>query len=83
MTLHCNDLTFSPNCSAQHKFKGYDLTIGTSERGDYNVMDPDFKVPPFQHALVLFGGVEGLEVAVGNDERLSVAAADTKRLFDM
>eukprot|EP00750_Incisomonas_marina_P031722 INCI8287.11.p2 GENE.INCI8287.11~~INCI8287.11.p2 ORF type:complete len:429 (+),score=119.76 INCI8287.11:83-1288(+) len=63
--------------------QGYDLTIGTSERGDYNVMDPDFKVPPFQHALVLFGGVEGLEVAVGNDERLSVAAADTKRLFDM
>ena len=46
-------------------------------------MDVGFKVPPFQHALILFGGVEGLEVAVGNDERLSVAAADTKRLFDM
>jgi len=24
--------------------QGYDLTIGTSERGDYNVMDSDFKV---------------------------------------
>ncbi len=39
----------------------YDLTIGTSAPADYTFMDAYFKVPPFQPALILFGGVDGLE----------------------
>ena len=36
----------------------YDMTIGTSERGK-NIDNVPFK--PFKHALVVFGGVKGLE----------------------
>ena len=40
---------------------GYDLTIGTSERGE-DVSQA--KLPPFKHLLVVFGGVAGIEQAV-------------------
>ena len=40
---------------------GYDLTIGTSERGHCSVDDADFALRPFKHALVVFGGVLGIE----------------------
>eukprot|EP00952_Eustigmatos_sp_NYUAD-ZCMA_P007157 30445-Eustigmatos_ZCMA.PRE.1 len=31
---------------------GYDMTIGTSERGDASVDDPNFSLPTFQHLLI-------------------------------
>jgi methyltransferase len=40
---------------------GYDLTVGTSERGKCSVDDADFALRPFKHALVVFGGVLGIE----------------------
>ncbi|OAF71349.1 hypothetical protein A3Q56_00902 [Intoshia linei] len=48
-----NECSFSKN--------GYDLIIGTSDKGD-NVEKVDF--PKFRHCLVVFGGVKGLENAV-------------------
>ena len=47
---------------------GYDLTLGTSERGQ-NV-DKLESLPQFKHLLIVFGGVKGLEVAVEIDPEL-------------
>ena len=63
---------------------GYDVSLGTSERGDVSVEDEDFSIPPFKHLLVVFGGVRGLEDAVSRDPRLSdTRPEDTKHLFDV
>lgn len=90
---------------------GYDLVIGTSERGisltDILVstatsqseannpsssksksksnasfsptVDP---LPPFKHAIIVFGGLSGLEVAVERDEGIQLGADDANQLFD-
>ena len=47
---------------------GYDLTLGTSERGQ-NV-DQVENLPKFKHLLVVFGGVKGLEAAIEIDPEL-------------
>lgn len=56
---------------------GYDLTIGTSERGS-DVASA--QLPSFRHALVVFGGLQGLEAGVDADPNLEVA--DPSVLFD-
>ncbi|KAF7856095.1 hypothetical protein EAF04_010049 [Stromatinia cepivora] len=65
---------------------GYDMTIGTSERGvDVQDLydDEEQKVGRFKHLLVVFGGVAGLEVAVKNDEELQkLGVTDAKDVFD-
>lgn len=56
---------------------GYDLTIGTSEKGK----DIDnYEMKKFEHLLVVFGGVGGLETALQADSKLD--AEDPKDLFD-
>ncbi|CEG45318.1 Uncharacterized conserved protein [Plasmopara halstedii] len=62
---------------------GYDLKVGTSERGNVSVDDPDFTLPTFRHALVVFGGVAGIEECVDADETLPVSGEDSNTLFDM
>uniref|UniRef100_G1TAZ6 SPOUT domain containing methyltransferase 1 n=1 Tax=Oryctolagus cuniculus TaxID=9986 RepID=G1TAZ6_RABIT len=57
---------------------GYDLTIGTSERGSEVA---SAQLPSFRHALVVFGDLQGLEAAVGADPNLEVA--DPRVLFDL
>ncbi|XP_072518829.1 putative methyltransferase C9orf114 homolog [Salminus brasiliensis] len=58
--------------------EGYDLTIGTSEKGS----DADFtSLPQFRHMLVVFGGLQGLEASVDADPNLEVT--DPSVLFDM
>ena len=47
---------------------GYDLKIGTSERGDVSVEDKKFVLPQFRHALIVFGGVAGIEECVDADD---------------
>ncbi|KAJ3641219.1 hypothetical protein Zmor_027734 [Zophobas morio] len=59
-----------------HK-EGYDLTIGTSDKG---TSIDEFACPQFKHALIVFGGVEGLEFALENDDVLE--ADDPRLLFD-
>ncbi|KAI6782579.1 uncharacterized protein J7T54_003591 [Emericellopsis cladophorae] len=66
---------------------GYDLSIGTSERGEpaSKVFPAGKRVAPFKHLLVVFGGPRGLEYASMNDDKLKgmgVQGAKTKELFD-
>jgi len=56
---------------------GYDLMIGTSEKG---TPAAEAEVKPFQHLLVVFGGVAGLEAALEADSKLE--ADDPSELFD-
>ncbi|XP_056147191.1 kynurenine--oxoglutarate transaminase 1 [Lampris incognitus] len=57
--------------------EGYDVTIGTSERGS-NI--DQTTLSPFKHLLVVFGGLQGLEASVDADQNLSVS--DISVLFD-
>lgn len=69
----------------------YDLTIGTSERGD--VVDDLTSLPAplgvatrrttFTHLLVVFGGVNGLELSMRNDAALADLGGDPSGLFDL
>lgn len=66
---------------------GYDMTIGTSERGaDIETLysdDEDQKVDGFKHILIIIGGVAGLEVAVQNDKELQkLGVVEAKDVFD-
>jgi predicted SPOUT superfamily RNA methylase MTH1 len=58
---------------------GYDLSIGTSERGE-DIHAPEFGLKPFKHLVLFFGGLAGLEAALETDESLSTKGADA--LFD-
>jgi len=50
---------------------GYDMTIGTSEKG---VRVEEVVVDKFEHLLVVFGGVGGLEAALEGDGKLEAAS---------
>lgn len=58
---------------------GYDLTVGTSDRGTSVQEVPDRSLG-FNHLLLVFGGLQGLEEAVANDDKLQID--DPKLLFD-
>lgn len=51
--------------------EGYDLAIGTSEKGD-NVDSVEMDTSNFRHALIVFGGVQGLEASLESDEALDI-----------
>ncbi|KAI9758181.1 MAG: hypothetical protein M4579_003155 [Chaenotheca gracillima] len=65
---------------------GYDLSFGTSERGvplRDAIVDPSGSKPDFEHMLVVFGGVQGLEAAVKADADLvEKGVQDPEALFD-
>lgn len=50
---------------------GYDLTIGTSDKGK-NVHSLEKASLPYNHALIVYGGLQGLESALDADEKLTV-----------
>ncbi|XP_044759158.1 putative methyltransferase C9orf114 [Coccinella septempunctata] len=56
---------------------GYDLTIGTSDKG--SSID-SFHCPSYKHALIMFGGVQGLEFALENDQ--TIKENDPELIFD-
>lgn len=61
--------------------EGYDLTLGTSERGkDLSKVTPE--LPKFKHLLLTFGGLAGLEYAVDNDSQLEIEGKDAGEVFD-
>eukprot|EP00979_Chaetoceros_neogracilis_P008808 scaffold1972_cov265-Chaetoceros_neogracile.AAC.22 len=68
---------------------GYDLKIGTSERGDVSVDNESFETSyteerkSFRHAIIVIGGVAGIEECVDADETLNLSGNDSKTLFDM
>lgn len=57
--------------------EGYDVTVGTSDKG--STVD-EFTCPKYKHLLIMFGGLQGLEAALENDTVLD--ADDPKLLFD-
>ncbi|KAJ2893221.1 deoxyribose-phosphate aldolase 2 [Zalerion maritima] len=65
---------------------GYDISIGTSERGSPIAKTfPGYRVLDFKHLIIVFGGPNGLEFAAGNDSELagmSIKGGKTKELFD-
>lgn len=62
---------------------GYDLKIGTSERGDQSVEDDDFQIPKYEHSLIVFGGVAGIEECVDADESIKLPGSQSRKLFDI
>ena len=68
---------------------GYDVTIGTSERGvpvsslDSRQKSKSHPIPEFAHMMIVFGGVAGLEVAVKADKELEgLGVKSPEALFD-
>lgn len=63
---------------------GYDFVLGTSERGEpLRAFLGRREKPRWKHLLVVFGGLAGLEAAVGNDEALwERGVRDAKEVFD-
>ncbi|XP_054613754.1 kynurenine--oxoglutarate transaminase 1-like [Dunckerocampus dactyliophorus] len=57
--------------------EGYDLTIGTSERGSHT---DETTLSPFKHLLVVFGGLQGLEASLDADQNLDLTCPSV--LFD-
>ncbi|XP_065060219.1 putative methyltransferase C9orf114 [Rhopilema esculentum] len=56
---------------------GYDVTIGTSERGS---PVRKLRLSPFKHLLIVFGGLGGLEASLESDE--SLMQSEAQLLFD-
>jgi len=64
---------------------GYDLSVGTSERGEALSSLDQAALPEYQHMLIVFGGVAGLETAARNDAELAkmgISPAGVGELFD-
>lgn len=59
---------------------GYDLKIGTSERGSKQSA-AQLKLPEHEHALIAFGGPLGLEDSYERDSKR--VGEDVTALFDM
>ena len=82
---------------------GYDLKVGTSERGDISIDDPKFCLKKkklvakksksqitdgdgnehFNHLLIVFGGVAGIEESVDADESMALSGEDSKKMYDI
>ncbi|KDN40175.1 DUF171-domain-containing protein [Tilletiaria anomala UBC 951] len=76
---------------------GYDLVIGTSERGQPvsqllalsgggtgdAACASNAGIPPFHHAMLVFGGLSGLEVVIEHDKGIPLGADDAHELFDL
>lgn len=62
---------------------GYDLKIGTSERGDKSVEEKNFRLPKYEHSLIVFGGVAGIEECVDADESIKLPGSQSKKLFNI
>lgn len=58
---------------------GYDLTIGTSDKGD-SIHDVTADSLSYNHALIVYGGLQGLESALETDDKLDVE--DPSLLFN-
>ncbi|KAF9936562.1 hypothetical protein BGZ65_002287 [Modicella reniformis] len=61
---------------------GYDLSIGTSDKGILISQEVTSIIPNFSHAIIVFGGANGIETAAEADEDLKCDADEAKDMFD-
>lgn len=71
--------SFSEIFTKSEYSSGYDLTIGTSDKAK-SIHAIEKNSLKFNHAVIVYGGVLGLEAALENDENLDVD--DPSLLFD-
>jgi hypothetical protein len=78
-------------CPYPSESGGYDLTIGTSERGSESIDDPTFSLQQrrinkpsgsYRHALIVFGGVAGIEESIDADESMPISGSLCHNMFD-
>ena len=61
----------------------YDFVIGTSDKGE-NYRDVEYtKHKEFKHCLIVFGGIEGIEGMLDDDEHANVKGDDVNGMFDV
>ncbi|GKY98406.1 hypothetical protein MPSEU_000798100 [Mayamaea pseudoterrestris] len=61
---------------------GYDLKIGTSERGTQTLECKAYSIPSYEHAIIVFGGVAGIEECVDADESIMLPGSKSHTMFD-
>ena len=72
------------------------MKVGTSERGDVSIDNPKFRLMKkqslkkfdgdderFNHLIIVFGGVAGIEESVDADETMPLSGEDSKKMFDV
>ncbi|CAI2369604.1 unnamed protein product [Moneuplotes crassus] len=60
---------------------GYDCLLGTSDKGEF-VEDADFsQFQGVKHALLFFGGLEGIEGLIEHDESVNLQPEEAGKLF--
>lgn len=60
---------------------GYDLVIGTSDKGQSHEGLVFKELRTYSHALIMFGGLPGIEGLVEGDEALPLDGAKSQKLF--
>ena len=59
----------------------YDLMLGTSDKGEsYRSLEIK-ELPYYKHAMILFGGLPGIEGLIEADENMKVPPEDAEKLF--
>ena len=62
---------------------GYDLKLGTSDKGKIIDFERFEEFKDFKHGLVFFGGLEGIEGMIEMDEHIEMQPQEVHKLFDM
>ena len=61
----------------------YDFVIGTSDKGE-NYRNVEYtKHKEFKHCLIVFGGIEGIEGMLDDDEHANMKGDDVNGMFDV
>jgi predicted SPOUT superfamily RNA methylase MTH1 len=60
----------------------YDLLIGNSEKGSRSLDDNSITLKPSKHALIVFGGVGGIEACIEADDNITTLPKNAECLFD-
>ena len=69
--LNCCPYTNSP----------YDLIIGTSDKGQRHEFLEFKELETYSHAIIVFGGLPGIEELIEGDERVEMTSLDIEKLF--
>ena len=78
----CPYIDSDGDTSEEGNSTGYDLLIGNSERGSKALDSTVMTIKPFKHALIVFGGVGGIEACVEAEKSITISAKNTECLFD-